>query len=286
MMALAIVSSVVALGAFVWTGFRVRPRPRAGPSGSIDAATVRLPADLPPPVRRFYRAIGAEGPDVARVRTLALWGRAWMRRRPLPWLPVTFWSEHNVGWSGLQRLAVTWFGRPVLRGFDQYVDGRGAMTIGGRRTVGHEIDQGENLFLWAEVVLLPSVLATRPGVRWEPIDDHCARLQVPFGDDSDELIIHFDPQTDLLTRCRALRYREVGGPKLGWRIDYERWRPFDAGRFPARITVAWEDQATPWFVVDVDGVATNVAVSPGLTTADRPASTRPGGGAAPRTGPS
>lgn len=281
MIALAVLSGIVALGALVWTGFRVRPRRRGGLSAPVDAGTVRLPADLPPPVHRFYRAIGAEGPEVARVRTLALWGRAWMRRRPLPWLPVSFWSEHNVGWSGLQRLAVTWFGLPVLRGFDQYVQGRGEMVIAGRRVAGPEIDQAENLFLWAELVLLPSVLATRPGVEWEPIDDHCARLRVPFGDGIDELIAHFDPQTDLLSRCRALRYREVGGPKIGWRIGYGQWRQFGVGRFPGRITVTWEDQLAPWFVLDVDGVGTNVAVSPMLTTADRPASAKGRGGAAP-----
>jgi hypothetical protein len=271
MIALALAAGVVALCALVWTGFRVRPRALAGPPGSVDAGTVRLPADLPAPVQRFYRAIGAEGLDVPRVHTLALWGRAWMRQRGLPWLPLTFWSEHTVGWSGQQRLAVTWFGRPVLRAVDQYVNGRGEMVIAGRRVAGHEIDQGENLFLWAELVLLPSVVATRPGVQWEPIDEHRARLRVPFGDESDELIVHFDRQTDLITRCRARRYRDVGGPKIGWQIGYERWPAVPAGRFPARITVTWEDQASPWFVLDVDGAATNVAVSPVLTTADRPA---------------
>jgi len=285
MIVVAVVSAAIAVVAFVWTGFRVRPRPlRFAPDAATDAAPVlvALPPDLPDPVVRFYRAIGAgdQGagvgdacePTIVRVDTFALWGRAWMRRRPLPWLPVSFWSGHEVGRSGLQLLAVTWFGLPILRGRDQFAEGRGEMLIGGRRVTGPEIDQGENLFLWAELVLLPSVLSTRPDARWEPVGPHAARLRVPFGDGEDELVFFFDPETGLISRCRALRYREVGGPKLGWRLDYTRWRSFGGGTYPGRIVVTWQDQGRPWFILDVDGAATNFP-APAMPTS--PASSAP-----------
>jgi len=263
MTVVAVVSAVIAVVAFIWTGLRVRPRklrfdPKAAPTVAV--TPVAVPRDLPDPVARFYRAIGA-GDQVDRVDTFALWGRAWMRRRPLPWLPVSFWSGHEVGRTGLQLLAVTWFGLPVLRGRDQFVKGRGEMRIGGRRITGPEIDQGENLFLWAELVLLPSVLSTRPEARWEPVGPHAARLRVPFGDGEDELVFFFDRETGLISHCRALRYRDVGGPKLGWRLDYTRWRSFGGGTYPGRIVVTWEDQGRAWFILDVDGVATNIPAS-------------------------
>jgi hypothetical protein len=188
-----------------------------------------------------------------------------MKREPLPWLPVTFWSEHRVGWSGRQRLAVTWYRIPLVRAVDDYIDGHGEMQIGPQRVSGPEIDQGENLFLWAELALLPSVLATRPGVRWEPVNETTARLRVPFGDGDDELVFAFDPDTGLIRECRAMRYRTPGQPKVGWHIEYRDWTRFDAGMFPKRITVRWEDHRRPWFVLDIDGVAVNVPVSPDLT---------------------
>jgi hypothetical protein len=166
-------------------------------------------------------------------------------------MPVTFWSEHRVGWSGLQLLGVSWFGLPVLRGRDFYSDGRGEMHIGRQRVSGPEIDQGENLFVWAEVALVPSVLVTRPGVRCEA---------------EDEIVFRFDPRTGLIREGRAMRYRESGGPKIGWRVGYLGWRRFADVTFPSRITVTWEDQGRPWFVMDVDGVALNVPIADWLSS--------------------
>lgn len=114
-------AAIAGLAGLITLAFRVRPRPAmAMPSAaeSTPAGTVTVPAGLPAPVVRFYRGLGCDGAQAPVVDTFALWGRAWMRRAPLPPLPVTFWSGHRVGWSGRQRLAVTWFGLPVLRGVD------------------------------------------------------------------------------------------------------------------------------------------------------------------------
>jgi hypothetical protein len=246
-------------------GFRIRPRAVPMPAGSTTPDTVALPEDLPEPVVRFYRSLGTDAANAPVVDTFRLWGRARMRRTPLPRLSVTFWSEHRVGWSARQRLAVTWFGLPVLRGVDDYIDGHGRMRIGTRLVEGPEIDQGENLFLWAELLLVPSVLATRPRVWWEAVDAEHAVLHVPFGTGSERLTVRFDPVTGRLAECHARRYRTPGRPKVGWHIAYERWVWFPSGWYPSRISVRWADQTRPWFVLDVDGVAANVPVEPDLT---------------------
>jgi hypothetical protein len=259
-------AAVAGMAVLSWLGLRIRSRPLRPPGHPARVAEdVALPSDLPAPVGRFYRALGHGDLRVPRVDTLTLWGRARMKRNPLPWMPVTFWSEHRVGWSGLQLLAVTWYRIPILRGRDHYIDGHGEMAIGRRQVSGEEIDQGENLFLWAELVLVPSVIATRPGAHWEPIDEYSARLVVPFGDAKDELVFRFDPVTGLLADGTAMRFRDIGGPKVGWRIGYYAWRWFDTGRFPSRITVTWLDHGRPWFILDVDGVATNAPTSELLT---------------------
>lgn len=252
------------LAAVIVIGFRVRPtRMRHGAAGP-PGGTVELSRDLPSPVVRYHKALGYDGWHVPAVDTFALWGRAWMRPAPLLRLPVRFWSEHRVGWNGRQRLAVTWFGLPVLRAVDDYVDGHGRMRIGRRSVTGPEIDQGENLFLWAELLLVPAVLAARPQVRWQSIDADSALLRVPFGRGGDRLMVRFDPDTGLLSECRALRYRTPGGPKVGWYVWYERWSHGPNGMYPARISVRWADQSRPWFVLDVDGIATNVSIDTDL----------------------
>jgi hypothetical protein len=261
--AFAAVAGLVGVAAL---GFRIRPRAVPMPAYSAPPDTVALPMDLPEPVVCFYRSLGVDGGLAPVVDTFLLWGRAWMRRAPLPRLPVSFWSEHRVGWSARQRLAVTWFGLPLLRGVDDYIDGHGRMRIGRRLVTGPEIDQGENLFLWAELLLVPSALAARPGVRWEAVDAEHAVLYVPFSTGSEPLTVRFDPVTGRLAECHAQRYRTPGRPKVGWHITYDGWVSFPAGWYPSRISVRWADQARPWFVLDVDGVAVNVAVESDLTT--------------------
>lgn len=262
-----IVVATFGLAVVAVLGFRVRPaRARHVPVG-ISTGSVELTQDLPEPVVRYHRALGYDGWHVPAVDTFALWGRAWMRPATALRLPVRFWSAHRVGWNARQRLAVTWYGLPVLRAVDDYVDGRGRMRIGRRSVTGPEIDQGENLFLWAELLLVPAALAAGREARWQSIDADSALLRVPFGRDSDRLMVRFDRDTGLLTECRALRYRTPGGPKVGWYVWFERWTHRSGGWFPGRISVRWADQPRPWFVLDVDGVATNVHVDPDLRAA-------------------
>jgi hypothetical protein len=276
------VLTVVGLAIVAVLGFRVRP-PRARPvADGPPIGTVGLSRDLPEPVARYHRALGFDGYHVPAVDTFVLWGRARMRLVPLLRLPVRFWSAHRVGWNARQRLAVTWYGLPVLRAVDDYVDGRGRMRIGRRSVTGPEIDQGENLFLWAELLLVPAALAARPQARWQSIDAESAMLRVPFDRASDRLMVRFDPDTGLLTECRALRYRTPGGPKVGWYVWYERWTHGPGGWYPARISVRWADQPRPWFVLDVDGMAVNVPIdpdlkvgSPGRDTSDGPTASVP-----------
>lgn len=257
-------AAAITLAVVAVLGFRVRPVRARAVSAGRPARTVELAPDLPEPVARYHRALGFDGRHVPAADTFVLWGRAWMRPAPLLRLPVRFWSAHRVGWNARQRLAVTWYGLPVLRAIDDYVDGHGRMRIGRRDVTGPEIDQGENLFLWAELLLVPAAVAARPGARWQTVDADSALLRVPFEHGSDRLMVRFDPDTGLLTECRALRYRAPGGPKVGWHVWFERWVHGPDGRLPSRISVRWADRPRPWFVLDVDGMATNVRVDPDL----------------------
>ncbi|WP_018352477.1 DUF6544 family protein [Longispora albida] len=255
---LVVTIGLLAALAVLAAGFLVTPRPLAPPPETAPPHGTLPPHDgWPQPVRRHYAA--STGRSSGPVMTFALWGRARMRIRGVP-LRATFWSGHRIGVSARQDITVTWYGLPVLRGVDTFSGGHGRMVIAGRAVTGPEIDQGENLFVWAELVLLPSAIVRR-GAVWLPDGEHSAILVVPYAGGTDTLRFRFDPVTGLLSEGFALRYREPGGEKIGWKLEYRDWRHYGGMLFPSRLTVTWADQARPWFELAVDGVAVNPALT-------------------------
>lgn len=60
-------------------------------------------------------------------------------------------------------------------------------------------------------------------VRWEAVDDTSARLIFPFNDGEDNLLVHFDPGTGLVSQIDALRHRDGESGKVGWRVAFLTW---------------------------------------------------------------
>ena len=117
------------------------------------------------------------------------------------------------------------------------------------------------MILWAEAPLMPSLWISDERLRWEAIDDSSARLIFPFGDGEDELTVHFDPQSDLITRITALRYRDAESGKIPWHADFLEWQTVEGVQAPARIAITWEDQGKPWSYWDLEEYLWNVDIS-------------------------
>jgi hypothetical protein len=98
-------------------------------------------------------------------------------------------------------------------------------------------------------------------IRWQPIDETSARLVFPFGDAHDELIVHFHPQGNLITRITALRHRDQDSGRIPWHADFLAWQDVDGARVPKRIAITWEDQGTPWSTWDLEHVLWNVDIA-------------------------
>lgn len=260
---LGLAGGLVALGGLGWLGLQIPPKSFTPPAiATPNLGTVAVPADLPAPVRRYF--LTAFGEEVPRVASMAAWGRA--RANFGLWMPLRFRLYHRPGYDFRREMEVTWFGLPILQALDQYINGQGMTGPVGHAETGPEVDQGSNMILWAEATLYPSLLLTDPRIRWEAIDETSARLLFPFGDQEDELIFHFDPQTGLVTRTSALRYQGTTGQKVPWSAEIQAWQTVNGMKLPLRVAVAWANQSGPWSYWDFEHVLWNVDISQQLPT--------------------
>lgn len=246
-----------------WFGLQVVPPNLTLPVDEPQSlGTVPVPSNLPAPVHRYFQVtVGAAAP---RVESLAIYGRA--RANFGIWLPLRYRLVHRPGYDYERYMEVTWFGLPVLKAIDRYLDGVGITGPVGRAATGPAIDQASNMILWAEAPAIPSLWLTDTRIRWEAIDDQTVRLIFPFGEEEDELTVHFDPESGLITQMTALRYRDAASGKVPWRIDFLSWRTYNEILLPERVAITWEDQGQPWSYWELENVFWNVDISETLAT--------------------
>ena len=252
---LGLAGGALALAGIAWAGLNVPPANLPLPDQMPDeAGVVAIPTDVPAPVQRYYTV--ALGDHAPRMDSLAVYGRA--RANFGLWMPLRYRLVHAPGQAFERYMEVTWFGLPVLKAVDRYVDGKGMTGPMGREAKGPEIDQGANMILWAEAPLMPSLWISDERIRWEAIDDTSARLVFPFEEEEDELTVFFDPATGLITRMTALRYRDAESGKIPWHVDFLTWQTVEGIQVPERLAITWEDQGKPWSYWEIDHLFWNV----------------------------
>ena len=256
-----ILGIIIVLVATGWLGLQVKPKPfPAYPEQTPDLNTVKLPADLPAPVERFYRTL--YGDRVPVIESAVITGRATMRVSGVTF-PARFRFTHRAGQDYRHYIEATVFGIPLMKVNERYLDGNARLeTPGGVIENEPKIDQSANLGLWAESVWLPPVFITDPRVRWEAIGDTTAHLTVPFGDGEDTFTVTFDPETGLIATLEAMRYREATDEaKILWHNAAIDWQKVNGRLLPSVGAVTWMDEGTPWAVFTVEEVVYNVDVS-------------------------
>ena len=258
---------LIVFGLFM-LGFAVRPRsyrPHTPPGQP--GPLVEFRPDLPEPVRRHFAAtIGSPAPRIESAVVWG-WGRACINGI---WFPLRFKAWYRPGADFSRRMQVTWYQRPFLSGQDLYRRGQGLYRLANHRETGAQINQNQNLSMWADTVWMPSVFVHSPAIQWLPGETdqtgaQTAILRVPFETGADELRAHFDANTGLMTHLTAMRYNSGSHEKEPWRVDLLEWKRFGGLLIPSRVAMAWGEPGSPVSYWNVEGVAYNVDVSDQLS---------------------
>jgi hypothetical protein len=259
---------IAALLGIGWTGLQIPPEPF--PSYPVPAAgmeRVPIPGDLPPPVERYLRL--TLGDSLPLIHSAVLSARGRLRISGITF-PARLRFTHAAGSAYRHDIEATWFGMPVLRVNERYIDGHARLHLPwGTIADEPKVDQGANLALWGEQAawLLP-VMFTDARVHWRPVDATTARLLVPSSTTDDEFTVTFDPDTGLVRQMQALRYRAAtDSAKITWTIEPRAWQVFDGMRLPAGVALTWADEGTPWLVLTMEHAAYNVDVSASIRAA-------------------
>ena len=259
---------LIGLLLLTWLGRHLQPRPfpppPAGLGGTRDLAsipTVPLPAGLPAPVERFYRAL--YGDRVPVITTAVLSGRGWMRPAGPLMFPARFRLSHVAGYAYRHYIEMTFFGIPLIRANEYYRDGHGRMDITVIGTdEGPKYDQAANLALWAEALYFPSLFLTDPRARWEPLDDATAVLVVPFEDQEEHFVVRFNPGTGLVEWQESMRYQaSTSANKVLWLNHSLSTEVRNGSGYPPSGEVIWMDNGKPWFVLMVEDALYNGEMS-------------------------
>lgn len=249
-----------ALIGLVWLGLQIQPKqfsPYQGESKLVSYQS--LPENLPAPVRRFYQEVYGE--RIPLISSAVISGTAELRVQGLTF-PARFRFVHQAGDNYRHYIEATFFGFPIMKVREKYLDGVGRMELPfGVIENDPQVNQGANLALWAEAIWFPSIYLTDPDASWEPVDACTAILIVPYQDQEERFIARFDPDTGLLTTLESMRFKGADSQsKTLWINQARVWSEVDGFLIPRVGEVTWFDEGKPWAVFTIEELVINAEV--------------------------
>jgi hypothetical protein len=237
---LVVAAAFAALALLGWLGLRIQPSPYPTFGEQAPPLEVRsLPAGLPAPVERFYRR--AYGDHVPVITSAVVSGRGSMAPFGVA-LPMRFRMFYVIGQAYRSEFEATFFGLPVMRAVETYIDGHGVGRTPAGTDEGPWFDQALNVRIWCELLeWMPAALLDDPRVAWAPVDESMAILRVPFGSGQENIVARFDLETGALAYFEAMKGRTASETQL--------W-----------INGIWFDQGKPWIKLNIEEMLFNVSV--------------------------
>jgi hypothetical protein len=240
-------------------GLRVRPTPLPAFSApTAEVETMPLPVGLPAPVERFYRQ--TYGEKIPIYHSAVVSGRGTVRLGGITF-PGSMRFSHIAGKDYHHYFEVYIYGLPILKMNEWYLDGHNRLELPFVVVENDPCDDSAaNQGLWAESLAYPAIFLTDPRVRWEPVDETHARVSVPYGNSAQVFTMQFDPQSGELIRYETQRCFDAKHPSMRWWGDLTSGKSQD-GEPTRTINATWENEGTPWLIVEIEEVALNADLS-------------------------
>jgi len=246
-----------------WLGLQFKPAPFPGyETQTSEIKTIPLPANLPAPVERFYRMVYGE--NIPVIESAVFQGRATIRPIMNIPLPARFLFVHNAGKDYRHYIEATWFGLPIMKVNEGYVDGASFFEAPiGKIYDDASTNQAANLAVWAEAGWFPSIWLTDPCVHWETVDEKTALLFVPFEDKIENFVVRFNPETGMIDNMEAMRYRDSGdhAKKILWITTTDKGPNIEGTNLSSVGSATWLDQGQPWATFRLEEAHYNADVS-------------------------
>ena len=224
-------------------------------------------ADLPDPVRRYFRNVLRNGQRMIRTARLTQRGEFLVKERPPKWgafsashlaavSPPSFDWDARIAWAPGMKVFVR----------DAYLAGAGllhaaafgVLTLTKQRGT-PELAEGELMRYLAETPWYPTALLPGHGVSWTAIDDSSARATLTDGATTVSLDFTFDNDGLITGVWSSARYRDVNGSAtaMPWQGRFERYEVHSRIRIPVMGEVAWvgPDGAMPYWRGTITSVA-------------------------------
>jgi hypothetical protein len=250
---LAIIAVIILV---MWLGFQVKPQHfKALAQPQPEMETMEIPQGLPKPVENFYRSVYGEKASI--INSVVIIGHGRVRQFGI-WLPTRFAMIHNAGKDYRHYFEATFFGIPVLKINEGYIDGQSFFESPmGTYYNDANSNQGANLALWAEGAWFPSLWISDARAHWQAIDDTTAALFVPYEKGEENFIVRFNPQSGLVDLMEVMRYRSPGDTdKVLWLTNEVKSTDGSAVSY-----ATWLDDGKPWAEFVIDDVRFNLDVS-------------------------
>ena len=258
-----IVSVLLFLVLIGWTGLQIKP------SGfqieSVNESTDDLEINtegMPGSVACYIDSVFQD--KAIKIKTLEVCGSADFRINGIS-MKGRYRTFYEVGVGFLRYIEITWFGMPVLKGYDLYTEEEAVFCMAGKAEKGERIAQGQNIVMWAEAVWYPSVFLEDNGSEWKQADEGNVNLVIPYDEESDKLSYCFDETTGLVREIEAMRYKGNEEQKKKWTVECLEWDVFNDMKVPVLSSIKWEDEKKPWALWGIDDISFNVPVSEGFT---------------------
>ena len=245
-----------------WLGFQIQPahyqtdqRPDIHNTGSI-----KLPDSIPSSFNKYLHKISDE--PLKNTKTAIVWGRARLKIAGI-WVPARFKAFYAEGKNFYRQMEVTWFGRPVIKGVDSFIKGKGTFQMGNQERKGMYVSRGQKLTMMTEMVWTPAAYLHNPEISWneKKEEPNTSQLLIPFQDTLHKLNVKINPHTHVIDMIYGERSQGPDGNKKVWQVKYEQWKKFNDILIPAKLSVTWKENPEPWSVFYVEGVKYNKDIS-------------------------